>query len=85
MNQTNTERLIDLALKAYTDEPCRICGENLTLDDVLAGAVFAGYGQGGARAAHKDCWQTVVEIICGLPADTIRDIRAQHGRLGEVE
>lgn len=54
----NADYLVQVALSMYTNEPCRICGAMLTLDDVNNGAVYAGYSQdSAARAAHKSCWQ----------------------------
>jgi len=48
----------EIAIAMYANEPCRICGEILSLDDIRAGAVFAGYSSGNeARAAHKSCWE----------------------------
>ena len=36
---------------------CRICGENLTIEDIKNGAVFAGYSSNNiGRTAHKECW-----------------------------
>jgi len=46
-----------IAIAMYADEPCRICGVILTLNDIFDGAVFAGYSKNNeARAAHKKCW-----------------------------
>lgn len=54
----NRKALSKLALSMYANEPCRICGELLTMDDLNAGAVFAGYSSDNrARSAHKACWQ----------------------------
>lgn len=45
-----------IALSMYADEPCRICGEMITTDD-LSTAVFAGYSiDSRSRSAHKPCW-----------------------------
>ena len=53
----NRQYLLNLALSAYADEPCRLCGKRLTMDDLRNGAVFAGYSSDNtARAAHKACW-----------------------------
>lgn len=44
-------------LNMYINEPCRICGKNLTMDDVMD-AVFAGYSKDNrSRAAHRACWE----------------------------
>lgn len=49
--------IIRILLAAYADEPCRICGKNISYSEVLEGAVFAGYSNDGmARSAHKECW-----------------------------
>lgn len=48
---------LKLALSAYQDEPCRICGKPVTMADLEAGAVFAGYNADNtSRSAHKHCW-----------------------------
>ena len=58
------EQFIDLAIIMYADEPCRICGQTLTLEDIKAGAVFAGYSADRAsRSAHKHCWDNALEIM----------------------
>ena len=47
-----------IAVDVYTGEPCRICGKLLTYDDMLDGAVHAGYSKDNvARAAHRGCWE----------------------------
>lgn len=49
--------LKQIAVGVYADEPCRICGVLLTYEDLLNGAVFAGYSADSkSRAAHKACW-----------------------------
>jgi hypothetical protein len=46
-----------VALLMYGGEPCRICGEAITRDD-LREAVFAGYSEGSeSRSAHGPCWR----------------------------
>ena len=57
--------LVDMMLRVYTNEPCRICEQILTMEDIRAGAVFAGYSKkdGEARATHKRCWNNAIEII----------------------
>jgi len=56
-------QFIDLALAMYADEPCRICGHTLTLEDIKAGAIWAGYSADGkSRSAHKHCWNNAMEI-----------------------
>lgn len=55
---------INIALSMYTGEPCRICGRILTMDDVRAGAVFAGYSKDNkSRAAHKLCWDNAMDVF----------------------
>lgn len=54
----NKKHLVRLAASMYANEPCRICGAMLTMDDINNGAVFAGYSSdNAARSAHKACWQ----------------------------
>lgn len=54
----NKDALTRLAVSMYAGEPCRICGELITMDDMYNGAVYAGYSaDNAARTAHKDCWQ----------------------------
>ena len=51
------ETAAKIAAMMYADEPCRICGENITTNDLKNGAVFAGYSKdNAARSAHKQCW-----------------------------
>lgn len=58
------DALVQLALSMYADEPCRVCGRLLTMNDLNRGAVFAGYNRAGtARAAHKRCWDNFVEML----------------------
>lgn len=57
LNDKNREMARNLAAAMYTGEPCRICGENITMEDLENGAVFAGYSADEkARSAHKHCW-----------------------------
>jgi hypothetical protein len=52
----NKDKAALLALAMYANEPCRICGKLITVDD-LASAVFAGYSiDSRSRSAHKACW-----------------------------
>ena len=47
---------VDIALAMYANEPCRICGKVITIEQV-SDAVFAGYSQDSkSRGAHKECW-----------------------------
>ena len=59
----NGTQFIDLALCMYADEPCRICGRILSMEDIKSGAVFAGYSKDNkSRAAHKHCFDNAMEI-----------------------
>jgi hypothetical protein len=50
--------ILEILLDMYVDEPCRICGELLTLEDIKNGAVYAGYSSDNiGRSAHKKCWE----------------------------
>ena len=56
-------KLIDWAVIMYANEPCRICGELLTPEDILDDAVFVGYSKDNkSRSAHKECWEKNVPI-----------------------
>jgi hypothetical protein len=52
--------MLGLILGMYAGEPCRICGENIQMGDLMDiknGAVYAGYSEcGTSRSAHKACW-----------------------------
>ncbi len=53
---------VRIALAMY-EEPCRICGIELTMKDLKAGAVFAGYSKDSqARSAHKKCWDSQIPL-----------------------
>ncbi len=48
---------LDIVFGMYSNEPCRICGKNVTLEQIKSDAVFAGYSQDNkSRSAHKECW-----------------------------
>ena len=54
----NRATLAEAALSMYANEPCRICGITLTMDDLRNGAVFAGYNvDNSVRSAHLSCWR----------------------------
>jgi hypothetical protein len=54
----NRKYLLEMALSMYANEPCRICGKLITLEDVHENAVFAGYSiDNKSRSAHKTCWE----------------------------
>lgn len=64
----NRQYLVDLAVSMYTNEPCRICGELLTMEDMRNGAVFAGYSSdNAARSAHGECWRKYPGDSAGAP------------------
>lgn len=50
--------IFELALSMYANEPCRICGELITMQQLKShGVIFAGYSQNDkSRSAHKSCW-----------------------------
>ena len=53
-----------LALGMYASEPCRICGQMMTPEDIDNGAVFVGYAANSkSRAAHELCWRNAMEIF----------------------
>ena len=46
--------IVNLVLRFYEGEPCRICGETIT---DASKAVYAGYSKDSkSRAAHKEWW-----------------------------
>lgn len=52
------ESAVNIALSMYAGEPCRVCGEEITMKDLNEGAVFADYSKcNRSRAAHKKCWE----------------------------
>lgn len=64
--------ILNLLLFQYAGEPCRICRQLLTVDDIKEGAKFAGYSvDGTARAAHRVCWQNFVELVQTLPREQV--------------
>jgi hypothetical protein len=57
MNKETAQFLTDLAMSFYAGEPCRVCGELITRDD-LHDLVFAGYSKDNkSRSAHGKCWE----------------------------
>lgn len=57
MTQVNKTTALHIALAMCTNEPCRICGLNITPED-LGDLVFAGYSScSKSRSAHSSCWQ----------------------------
>lgn len=73
------DETLELALSAYCDEPCRICGVLLTMADIQDGAVFAGYSPDNkSRAAHKRCFDGALALatkVGGLETELEREIR----------
>ncbi len=50
--------IVELTQSKYANEPCRICGKLLTLEDVTNNIIFAGYSLNQeTRAAHSECWE----------------------------
>lgn len=57
------EMAAKLAISMYAGEPCRICGREITVDD-LEIAVFAGYSDDSkSRVAHGLCWRNLVDVV----------------------
>ena len=66
---TALEIAADLVLPQYTYEPCRICGDVVTMADVMGGAVYIGHDAGGkSRVAHKTCWINFLDVARQLDA-----------------
>ncbi|HLL74850.1 MAG TPA: hypothetical protein VK421_06260 [Pyrinomonadaceae bacterium] len=67
------ERARRLILPMYAGEPCRVCGRLLTMADLEAGAVFAGYSAGNkSRGAHASCWTAgVPKSAWAFPDDAV--------------
>ena len=47
--------LAGLAVAMYAGEPCRICGELLTMEDLNDGAGHSD--DNSSRSAHRQCWE----------------------------
>ena len=60
MEGNERDLAVKIALSMYANEPCRICGQTITNQDVK-NAVYAGYGDDG-RSAHERCWEGMVKI-----------------------
>lgn len=57
MVELDKNTALDIVFGMYANEPCRICGANITLEQVKSDAVFAGYSKDNkSRNAHKKCW-----------------------------
>lgn len=59
------EFALQMSLAQYTGKPCRICGQLLTMADIVpGGAVFMGVDAGGSRqAAHGLCWRNMIDVL----------------------
>jgi hypothetical protein len=58
---------VEIAILMYANEPCRICGRNMTPEDVKT-AVFAGYSKNDeARTAHRECRNKLPPPEPGVP------------------
>jgi hypothetical protein len=52
------DTVLEYALNMYVGEPCRICGEPITREDLDNHTVFAGYSKDNkSRSAHSECWK----------------------------
>ena len=52
-----------VAIGMYAGEPCRICGKEITVEDLHL-VVFAGYSDDSkSRAAHGLCWSNLVDVV----------------------
>ena len=64
------EALVNLALSFYAGEPCRVCGFEITMDDLNDGpdgAVYAGYNKSNtSRTAHGRCWRKYLDCLATL-------------------
>lgn len=59
----NRKDVLEMAIMAYVDEPCRICGKPITREDMTNHARFAGYSKNDkSRAAHNDCWEKNIPV-----------------------
>ena len=68
----NSSHLAQFALSMYAGEPCRICGELLTMDDLNDDSVFAGYSSdNAARVAHETCWKRSPMVDGIVPGDWV--------------
>ena len=68
----NASYLAQIALSMYANEPCRVCGKLLTMDDLRNGAVYATYSADStSRAAHKDCWERSPIVDGVVPKDWV--------------
>lgn len=65
----NRNQLVRIALSMCAGEPCRICGEPVTMADMEDGAVFAGYSNDKTTSsAHRVCWQRS-PMVDGKPGE----------------
>ncbi len=57
---------VKFALMAYANEPCGVCGKNITKEDLLdkRDVVFTGYKKKSgrvSRTSHGACWRGLTE------------------------
>lgn len=77
MNDDTRRIAAKVALSMYANEPCRICRRNIEPAD-LPTVVFAGYSRdGAARAAHRTCWDNVIELLQTLPARQLYELAVE--------
>ena len=61
--QISRESAVRLAMSMYAGEPCRICRQEITMDD-LKEAVWVGYSEKhDGRTAHAECWEIFLELV----------------------
>ena len=55
----------ELVLSMYSNEPCRICGRLISMEDIHDDrVVFAGYSDDNkSRTAHKLCFLNAREVM----------------------
>lgn len=74
MNDDTRRMAAKVALSMYSDEPCRICRQIITVAD-LPTVVFAGYSRDcTAVAAHRVCWDNFVELLQTTPAQRLHEL-----------
>lgn len=73
----DNEVALAVALMMYANEPCRICGRQITVMDVRT-AVFAGYSDiRPARAAHRDCWEGLRDVVRTMDQELLDEMRME--------
>ena len=58
-------RILAIQLEAaqWADQPCRICGKTLTMEDITSDAYFAGFAGARRHAAHGVCWRNMCALV----------------------